>query len=421
MFFLYDVYRTNVKSYIVKKKNNNYESIPLTNDSWDSKEKLAIIKTLNSNQLTQSNQVLKLEKKIAKYHKRKYCLMVNSGSSANLLGVSSMILHSKLKINPNDEFIAPGIGWSTSYSPFIQNNLKVKFIDVDRETLNIDYKLIEKNITKKTRGILAINILGNPCEFNEIIKIAKKYKLIILEDNCESLGAEYKGGKCGSFGFWSSLSSYYSHHISTIEGGFFLTDDHELFSIAKSIRSHGWVRDQYNNNFFNLKKYTDEKKKFLFVFPGYNFRSTDLNASVGIEQLKKLDSFVNNRRKNYLIIKNIISKYKWVILQKEIGKSSWFGFGLTFHTNQSIFNKIIKLFKKNKIDTRPIVTGNFTNQPVMGYYNKNKKIKYKLDNCNLIDKYGIMIGNSQVVLKKQQQNNLKKTFFLIDQIINKNK
>jgi CDP-4-dehydro-6-deoxyglucose reductase, E1 len=419
MFFLYDVYRTNAKSYIVKKKNNDNEAIPLTNDSWDNKEKLAIIKTLKTNQLTQSNQVLKLEKRVALYHDRQFCLMVNSGSSANLLGVSSMTLHSKLRINPGDEFIVPGIGWSTSYSPFIQNDLKVKFIDIDQKTLNIDYKLIEKNISKKTKGILAINILGNACDFNEINKIAKKHKLIILEDNCESLGAEYGKKKCGSFGLWSSLSSYYSHHISTIEGGFFLTDDHELFSIAKSIRSHGWVRDQYNNTFFKLKKYTDEKKKFLFMFPGYNIRSTDLNASAGLEQLKKLNTFVNNRRKNYFIVKKIVSKYQWVFLQKEIGKSSWFGFGLIFYTNVIKFNKIIKLFKKNRIDTRPIVTGNFTKQPVMSYYNKNKKTKYKLENCELVDKFGIMIGNSQIILKKNQIENLIKTFILIDKIINK--
>ena len=409
----------NDKYFIVLANSTNInKKISLTYDSWDQKEIDAINKTLLTKQLTQNKNVQKLEKIVAKYHKRKFCLMVNSGSSANLIGVSAMKLYKKLNLKDGDEFIAPGIGWSTSYSPFIQNNLNVRFVDVEKYSMNIDSNLIEKNINKKTKGILAINILGNPCEYEKILKITKKFNLLLVEDNCESLGATYKRAKCGSFGLWSTLSSYYSHHISTIEGGFLLTDDINFFSIAKSIRSHGWVRDQIKSKIFNIKKYSSEKKKFLFYFPGYNLRSTEINAAIGIEQFKKLNKFVKQRRENYKLIKGVISKYNKIIIQKECQFSSWFGFGLIFITKKNKMKKVLKIFKKNLIETRPIVTGDFTNQPVMKYYNK-KNIKYKLKNCSFINEYGIMIGNSHIVFKKEQQLNLKKTFEEINELINK--
>ena len=171
-------------------KNNS--GLPLTYNSWDLQEYKAIKNTLNSNILTQNKTVLKLEDEIAKYHNRKYCIMVNSGSSANLLGVAAMKFKKSLNIRDNDEFLVPGIGWSTSYSPFIQNNINLKFIDVEEDTFNLKPEELEKKITKKTKGVLAINILGNPCNFSEIKKICKKNNLILVEDNCESMGARYK-------------------------------------------------------------------------------------------------------------------------------------------------------------------------------------------------------------------------------------
>ena len=395
-------------------KNNS--GLPLTYNSWDLQEYKAIKKTLNSNILTQNKTVLKLEDEIAKYHNRKYCIMVNSGSSANLLGVAAMKFKKSLNIRDNDEFLVPGIGWSTSYSPFIQNNINLKFIDVEEDTFNLKPEELEKKITKKTKGVLAINILGNPCNFSEIKKICKKNNLILVEDNCESMGARYKKKLCGSFGLWSSLSSYYSHHISTIEGGYLLTDDEELFSIALALRSHGWVREQKNMKYFDQKKFSLEKRKFLFYLPGYNIRSSELNAAAGLIQLKKLNKFIINRRRNYKIFNNLIKDFNNIKIQKENHFSSWFGFGLIFDTSKNKFNKIVKILNQNNIDTRPIVTGDFTKQPVMKYYLKNKK-KYNLKNCRKINDFGIMIGNSHVTLNKQQLKNIKLTFSKINNII----
>ena len=395
----------------------NKSSIPLTFDTWNQLEHEAIKKTLESNILTQNKTVFKLERKMAKFHGRKFCLMVNSGSSANLLGVSAMKFKKKLNIKNDDEFLAPGIGWSTSYSPFIQNNLKLKFIDVDQDTFNISPKEIRKNITKKTKGILAINILGNPCEYDKIIQICMEYKLILVEDNCESMGAKFKNKMCGNFGLWSSLSSYFSHHISTIEGGYFLTDDEELYSIALALRSHGWARDQKKLKFFNQSKFTPEKKKFLFFLPGYNIRSSEINAAAGLVQLRKLKKFVQVRRQNYLTIKKIIDSFDKIKIQKQTDYSSWFGFGIIFNTTKIKFKKIINILNKNKIDTRPIVTGDFTKQPVMKYYLYNKK-KYDLKNCTKINNFGIMIGNSHRELDKFQILNLELSFLKINQLLN---
>ena len=395
----------------------NKSSIPLTFDTWDYREHDAIKKTLKTNILTQNKTVSLMEKKMASYHGRKFCLMVNSGSSANLLGVTAMRFKKNLNLKDNDEFLAPGIGWSTSYSPFIQNNLKLNFIDVNEETFNIDPEEIKKNITKKTKGILAINILGNPCEYEKIKKICKENKLILVEDNCESMGAIYKKKLCGNFGLWSSLSSYFSHHISTIEGGYFLTDDEELYSIALALRSHGWARDQKNFKFFNQKKFTSEKRKFLFYLPGYNIRSSEINAAAGLIQLKKLNNFIKIRRKNYYLFKKVIDNYNKIKLQKQTQYSSWFGFGLIFNTTKIKFKKIIYILNENKIDTRPIVTGDFTKQPVMKYYLHNKK-KYDLKNCTTINNFGIMIGNSHKELDKFQIKNLELSFLKINQLIN---
>lgn len=392
----------------------NKSKIPLTYDTWDKLEHEAIKKILKGDILTQNKTVAKFEQKMAQHHNRKFCLMVNSGSSANLLGVSAMKYKKKLNIKNDDEFLAPGIGWSTSYSPFIQNNLKLRFIDVDLNTFNICPNEIRKNITKKTKGILAINILGNPCEYDKITKICKEYGLILIEDNCESMGAMFKNKMCGSFGLWSSLSSYFSHHISTIEGGYFLTDDEELYSIALALRSHGWARDQKNLKYFNQSKFTPEKRKFLFFLPGYNLRSSEINAAAGLVQLKKLQKFIKVRRKNYLSVKKIIDSFDKIKLQEQTDYSSWFGFGIVFYTSKIKFEKIINLFSQNKIDTRPIVTGDFTKQPVMKYYSKNK---YNLKNCKKINDFGVMIGNSHKILDKFQLKNLHLTFSKINKLI----
>lgn len=377
---------------------------PLTSSTWDKKEINQIYKVVKSGKFTMGAYVEKFEKEFAKYHNCKYGVMVNSGSSANLLMVASLFYttNNKLKLKFNDEVLAPAVGWSTSYSPLYQYNLRIKFLDICAKDFNMDVNLIEKNITKKTKCILIINLLGNPNKIRQIKKIAKKYNLIILEDNCESLGAKIDKYKTGTFGIMSTSSFFYSHHISTIEGGAILTNNPELYRILKILRAHGWTRDIIKNK----KNYSFEEK-FNFILPGYNLRPTEINAAIGLQQLKKLKKFISNRVQNGNYIKRKFEILKNIYLQKENGSSSWFGFGMILRPTAKITrNKLVNLFEMNGIETRPIVTGNFLKQKVAkNYFLHNKKIKLK--NADYIDKNGFFIGNHHFDLRKK-----------IDKIIN---
>ena len=385
---------------------------PLSVDTWDKKEFSAIIDVLKSKFVTQGKNVKKFEKKYSHYIGTNYSVMVNSGSSANLLMIAALFYtkDKKKKLKRGDEVIVPAIGWSTTYSPLQQYGLKLKFVDVDLETLNFDIHQLTQAINKKTRLILAVNVCGNSNEFNKILKLIKSKKIILIEDNCESLGSEYKNKKTGTFGLMSSSSFYYSHHISTVEGGMISTDNKELYQIILSLRSHGWIRDLPKKNLIENKSKSDFDNSFNFLLPGYNLRSTEINAAAGIEQLKKLPNLIKKRRKNAKIYQNIFKNSKF-ILQKEIGKSS--SFWLTFVIKKELKiqrNNLIKKLKNIGVECRPIVSGNFIKNKFCKYF--NFKIHGKLKNADYISKNGFAIGNNHHDLS----DNLKKLKSLFDKL-----
>ena len=226
----------------------------LANSSWNNSEYKSMQSVIKSGFFTMGKHVREFEEKFSLFHGRKYGIMVNSGSSANLLMIAAQMYASKKRLKPGDEIIVPAVSWSTTYFPLKQYNLKLVFVDVSGDTFNIDPNKIKKAITKKTKGIFAVNLYGNPCNFKEINEICKKNKLILFEDNCESLGAKYQGRFSGSFGISSSFSFFFSHHISTMEGGMVLTDDKELYQIMLCLRAHGWTRQLPKKNFITKKK-----------------------------------------------------------------------------------------------------------------------------------------------------------------------
>ena len=213
----------------------------LSNDTWDKDELAAIQRVVDSNYFTMGPVVAEYEQLFAEKFGAKYAVMSNSGSSANLLAIAALVLSKRLK--KGDEILVTAVSWSTTYSPLAQYGLKIRFVDIDRETLNVNPELLESAITPNTKAILAVNLLGNPNDFNQISEICQKYSLLLIEDNCESMGAEYNGKKTGTFGVLGSFSSFYSHHISTMEGGITVTDDEELYHYMLSIRAHGWTRN----------------------------------------------------------------------------------------------------------------------------------------------------------------------------------
>jgi len=389
--------------------NKNKKIIyPLTASSWNDKEITALHRLIDGSNFSMGLNVKKFEKNFAKFHKVKYSVMVNSGSSANLLMVASLFYQkTKHKIKKGDEVIVPAVGWSTSYNPLHQLGLKIKFVDIDIETLNFDLEKLKKSISNKTKIIFAINLLGNCNNFSVIKKLIGQKKILIIEDNCESLGAKFKKKYSGTFGIMSSTSFFYSHHMSTIEGGAILTNNNELYKILKILRAHGWVRDILD------KKKLNFNNKFRFVLPGYNLRPTEINGVLGNIQLKKLTKFIKVRRSN---AKYFISKFKKlnnIIIQKEIGDSSWFGFSIILRKNAKIQRKkIIEIFEKNGIETRPIVSGNFSKQEVCKFYDLSKNLS--LTNSEIVDKNGFFIGNHHFDMR----NKINYVFNLLRRYIN---
>ena len=374
----------------------------LSENTFDSKETNSIINLVKSGKkLSYGKNVKLLEKLFAKVSRRKYCVMVNSGSSANLLGVASLIYDKKFNLFKGDEVIVTALSWSTTYTPLIQLGLKLVFVDIDKSTLNIDLDLLEKSITKKTKALFAVNILGMSCDYKIIKKICKRYKLLLMEDNCESLMSKNKNILSGTNGIFSTMSSFYSHHFCTIEGGFFLTDNFRLYCNALSLRSHGWTREQPTNSHLINKRYSNFERLFKFILPGFNLRPTEINAKLGIVQLKKLNKFISNRKKNaktvYKIFKNVKSAY----LQKYNKQSSFFGFA--FILNKKLENKrdmIVEYMKNNKIECRPIVSGNITTNPMIKY--AKYRIPFKLQSTQYVDKNGFMIGNRSRIITKSE-------------------
>ena len=362
---------------------------PLSLDTWGKEELETLNKVIKKRKFSMGPRVKEFENKFAKFHKFKHSIMVNSGSSANLLILS--ILKYKYKLKGN--IIVPVLGWSTTFFPVEQCGFKLNFVDIDRETLNIDPLKIEKAINSKTVAILVVNVLGNPCNFEKISKIAKKYNLILIEDNCESFGAKTSNGKLtGTIGQFSSFSFFFSHHLQTMEGGMILCKNKHDADYLRSLRAHGWTRDLSKNN--KLFKATGDKFKdhFTFITPGYNLRPLEMSGAIGEIQLKKTNKMMKLRLSNG---KYFVKKFKnssRVTIQKELGQSSWFAFAILLKgILRNKRKKIISLLSQNNIETRPIIVGNFMKNPVIKYFDFIAKDSYK--NANYVDRNGFYIGN----------------------------
>ena len=253
---------------------------------------------------------------------------------------------------------------------------------------------------------LGQNFLIDNNIINKIIKLSKKYKVKIIEDNCESMGALYKGKHTGTFGLMGTFSTFFSHHIATMEGGVVVTDDEELYHILLSLRAHGWTRNLPRENRVSNKSDNWFEESFRFVLPGYNVRPLEMSGAIGIEQLKKLPKFLEQRRKNSKLFVELFRDHKDFIIQKETDNSSWFGFSLIIKpTSKLIRKEVIQKLQRNKIDCRPIVTGNFTRNEVMKFF--DHEIHGELKNANYLHDNGFFIGNSQVCLKSEIEYLLK--------------
>ena len=392
--FLYKSIKNEWQKFHSKKTN---KKIKLHEPTFGVEEIFNFTKQLITTNVTMGKQVESFEKNICDKFGFRYAVSSNSGSSANLLMISALMsnLYSK-RLKKNDEIIVPALAWSTSIFPLTQYGLKPVFVDCDLKTMNIDINQVKKAISKKTKGILVIPIYGNPCEMNEITKICKKKGLVLLEDTCESMGAKYNNKFLGGFGLASSFSFYFSHHITCLEGGITVTNDYELAEIMKIIRSHGWIRNVKEKEKW-IKNYPKIDPNFLFVNEGYNLRLTEPQARMGMTQIKKLDGFIKKRRKNADYLMSLMKEFNdFFIYQYETKRSfhTWFGFTIIIKDLKIVDReKLCNFLNNNGIETRVIVSGNFTSQPVVKTF-KHRTVG-NLENASKIMNNGFSIGIHQ--------------------------
>jgi CDP-6-deoxy-D-xylo-4-hexulose-3-dehydrase len=372
----------------------------LASSTWDQQELEAIQNVIQTGKFSMGEYVSNFEKEFADYTGSKFAVMVNSGSSANLALLTACRFANNQRLQPGDEIIVPAVSWSTTYYPVNQIGCILKFVDIDKDTLNIDTTKIEEAITSRTKAILVVNLLGNPANWDSLKEIADLHRLVLLEDNCESLGAIFDGQMTGTFGLGGTFSTFFSHHISTMEGGLIATDDLEMYQTMKSIRAHGWTRDLPSENLVFNKTGDKWDDLFRFVIPGYNLRPLEMEGAIGSCQLKKLPGFIEARRENAVYFKSQMVNFENFRTQKEVGKSSWFGFSIILEgPMHGQRRQLITELENAGIESRPIVTGNFTRNPVINHLEHS--VIPELLAADLIHDQGLFVGNHHFNLKKE--------------------
>jgi CDP-4-dehydro-6-deoxyglucose reductase, E1 len=369
--------------------------------TWGDEEIQAINRVVASGMFTMGRNVLAFEEAFARYFGAKHAVMVNSGSSANLVAVASLFFKKDRPLRRGDEAIVPAISWATTYHPLQQYGLKLRFVDVDLDTLNLDVRQLEKALTPRTRLLVAVSILGNPAALDVMRAFADKHGLYFFEDNCESMDAEIAGRKAGTFGHLNTWSTFFSHHISTMEGGMVTTDDEELFHLLRALRNHGWTRDVPKPSPIFEPKSTDFYEAYRFILPGYNVRPIEMSGAIGVEQLKKLPGFTVERRKNWALFQDLFRGDDRFIIQKEYGKSSAFSFTMILNPRRHIArDRAMKALKDADIGYRIITGGNFLRHDVIKYYDY-EVVGGATPNADIAHDYGFFVGNHPFDLTPQ--------------------
>lgn len=364
----------------------------LSSTSWGAEELAAIERVMRSGRFTMGEQVRLFEDAFAARFGVKHAVMVNSGSSANLVGVAALVYKSKRPLQRGDEVIIPAISWATTFHPLQQYGLKLRFVDVELDTLNMDASRLEAALTARTRMVVAVSILGNPAALDRMRAFCDAHDLILFEDNCESLGASLNGKLCGTFGDIGTFSTFYSHHISTMEGGLLVTNDTEIDHLARAIRNHGWARDLPADSLLGRKHDDPFFEAYRFVVPGYNVRPLEICGAVGIEQLKKLDRMLAVRRANAAHFVRLFKGDRRFIIQRENGSSSWFSFTLIPDPKAGIDRaRVLDALRQAGIEFRMITGGCFPEHKAIRFF--DYEIVGGIENAVTAHRHGFFVGN----------------------------
>lgn len=381
---------------------------PLASTTFGREEIDAAKAVLDSNQFTMGGRVKQFEGEFAEWVGAKHAVMVNSGSSSNLLMVDAMIRRSKgtAPWKKGDEILVPALAWPTTVWPLVQLGLVPVYVDVDPKTLAIDLESAKSVLTPRTKGMFLIHVLGQCADMAATMKFCRENGIALLEDNCESLGANYDGVAAGNFGVTGSYSCFYSHHISTMEGGMITTNDSELFDDLRSIRAHGWVRDRADKAEWTAQ-HPELDGRFMFIMPGYNVRPLEVSAAMGTVQLRKLDGMLDSREK---LAREVLAWTRksapWMTLigsehistagadakaMRRKRRHSWMTFPFRLDANSPVkMAKAKEIFEANGVDTRPVIAGNLARHPA-NRHAETRQAK-SLKNCDALLENGFMIG-----------------------------
>lgn len=363
--------------------------IPASGKVLDENDLIALLDASLDLWLTAGRYADNFEKDLARFIGTRYCLLVNSGSSANLLAISALTSHQlgDRRLKAGDEVITVAAGFPTTVAPIVQNNLVPVFVDIELGSYNADVGQIEEAITTKTRAIFLAHTLGNPFNLDEVMKITEKYNLWLIEDNCDALGSRYREKNTGSFGHISTFSFYPAHHITMGEGGAVATSDPVLYKILLSLRDWGrdcWCPTGRDNTCG--KRFSQQHgelpfgydHKYVYSHLGYNLKVTDMQAAIGLSQLKKASSYINKRKHNFCLLSNGLEDLEeFFILPKATERSepSWFGFPVVIRDNLKFDRRrLINYLESNQIGTRLLFAGNMLKQPAF----TNRDIEYRV-------------------------------------------
>ncbi len=337
--------------------------------------------------LTKGPVTQELEKKFSGWLGRKYSVFVNSGSSANLLMLSALQQGDYLK---NNKVVVPSVSWATDLAPVMQLGLKPILCDSNKRDLSADLEHLEKIFKEEMpSALMFVSVLGLVPEMDKVVDLCDRYDVILLEDTCESMGSKYRGTKLGTLGRMASFSTFFGHHISTIEGGFISTDDKDLYDILISIRSHGWDRDLDIEKQIELQQYWNVSQfnaLYTFYYQGFNVRATDLQAYIGLSQIDKLDDWGKKREKNLFKYQELIKNDYWKVTFAKDDINSNFAYPV-IHPSR---DRIVRELEKNNVEVRPMICGSMGIQP---FYVK-KYGRLELPKVTDIDRYGFYVPNN---------------------------
>ena len=365
------------------------EKITLVKDTIDENDISSLIEWLKTNpRLTKGDRTIEFEKKWSDWLGVKHSVFLNSGSSANLAMIYSLLQSGRLT---NNKIIVPAVSWVTTVTPAIQFGMEPIMCDCDKDNLGLDINHLKELVLEHNPSvIILVHVLGIPNHMDDILKICDENNIFLLEDTCESLGSKYGGKKLGTMGLMSSFSFYFGHHLSCIEGGMVSTDDEDLYHILLSIRSHGWDRDlpeKRRNELREKYNVSNFRGLYTFYYPGFNLRSTDLQAFIGINQMDKVERIVSNREKNYQLYNDLIDDSFWKIKPPEGSYVSNFAYPLI--TDK--INDIVKDLRENNVECRPLICGSMSEQPFwLELYGETN-----LPNAKLLHDNGIYLPNHQ--------------------------